>query len=132
MDKNDTFRKQLGAPYYFYSYSFTSYDLDSDGSNRKGLTSIFNNSAHLFKESSIRRPTSKIMIAEEVAALTPLDSPPGNQSIINDGRWVPDSDYLTVRHSGKADVSFADGHAQIVTWKIGLDPINSQGDLNGP
>jgi len=29
--------------------------------------------------------------------------------VVDDGRWVPDSNYLTVRHNKRADVNFADG-----------------------
>jgi len=36
---------------------------------------------------------------------------------------------LTIRHGGKADVTFADGHVQPVTPEFGNDPLNSQPDL---
>ncbi len=132
LDREDKFRKQLANPpgMYYYSYSMTSYDLQ-DGQNSRGMSSIFDaQGTHLFRHSSIRRPADKIMLAEEVAALTPADNPdPTYQNIIDDGRWVPTSNRLTRRHNGKADVGFADGHVLAVDWRFGTNVFNSRADL---
>jgi len=61
---------------------------------------------------------------EEPGTLNRRDSP-NQQSLIQDGRWVPNQDPLTLRHGGRADVAFADGHEQAVPWNFGQDPNNS-------
>jgi prepilin-type N-terminal cleavage/methylation domain-containing protein/prepilin-type processing-associated H-X9-DG protein len=120
-----------GGPYLF-SYSFTGYGLE-DGVNL-GMASVFTGEAPAltsapFKHSSIRDPSRKIMLAEEPGSLQPNDTPVGWLLVIQDGRWVPDTDVLTQRHSGKANVAFADGRAQAVDWRVGLDKANSRPDL---
>ena len=55
------------------------------------------------------------------------DAPP--PELIQDGRWMPDRDMLTVRHSGKANVTFADGHVTRADWQFGMNPTNSRPDL---
>lgn len=117
---------------YLYSYSFTSYEVDADGNN-PGMASNFSGTNSLvFKQSSVRNPTGKIMLAEEVASENPKDNPTG-ATVINDGRWVPVEgstiDPLTSRHGGKANVTFADGHAQLVDPVLGEDPANSNPGL---
>jgi prepilin-type N-terminal cleavage/methylation domain-containing protein/prepilin-type processing-associated H-X9-DG protein len=114
---------------YFPSYSMNSYDLSN---NRNiGMASIFNPAPFLFKLGSVRNPSGKIMLAEEQASHRKDESsdPGGTSSIINDGRWVPTGDIVTLRHNKKGDVAFADGHAQAVTPRFGLDQNNSRPDL---
>ena len=125
LDRNDSDRQLLGAPIYTNSYSVTSYNIES-GRN-PGMTSIFDAGAsYRFKHTAIRRPSSKIMLAEELTLLAPSENPGGSGQIINDGRWLPTSDDLTSRHKKKAEVSFADGHVQTVDWKFGRDENNSR------
>jgi prepilin-type N-terminal cleavage/methylation domain-containing protein/prepilin-type processing-associated H-X9-DG protein len=114
---------------YLFSYSFNGYGLDAD-KNNLGMSSIVDGQhEYIFKESSVRDPVKKIMLAEEPGTLSSKDSPDGK--IINDGRWVPSfltgfsTDMLTVRHSGKADVTFADGHVEVVTPQFGADTNNT-------
>jgi prepilin-type N-terminal cleavage/methylation domain-containing protein/prepilin-type processing-associated H-X9-DG protein len=124
MDRDDSGRIATGQPYYLFSYTMNSYG----GSPNAGMSSV---PGSPFRVSRIRRPAAKIMIAEEVSASKPGDTPPppiNYQAVVDDGRWVPDSNYLTVRHQKKADVNFADGHAQIVDYKFGILPINSHPD----
>jgi prepilin-type processing-associated H-X9-DG protein len=84
----------------------------------------------LFKAGAVRNPSQKIMLAEEPGSAAGWDSPDG--SIINDGRWVPGSgtglngDPLTIRHGGKADVTFADGHVEAETPEFGADANNNR------
>jgi prepilin-type N-terminal cleavage/methylation domain-containing protein/prepilin-type processing-associated H-X9-DG protein len=114
---------------YLYSYSLTGYGLS--GGNNVGISSVFTGStnhptAYLFKESGVRNPTLKIMLAEEPG----MAADSGNGSdVIYDGRWIPTGDPLTIRHNGNADVNFTDGHAQAVTPDFGADPANSEPDL---
>jgi prepilin-type N-terminal cleavage/methylation domain-containing protein/prepilin-type processing-associated H-X9-DG protein len=114
---------------YFFSYSMNSYDLS--GNRNIGMASIFNPAPFLFKLSAVRNPSGKIMLAEEQASHRKDESsdPGGTSAIINDGRWVPTGDIVTLRHNKKGDVAFADGHVQAVTPKFGLDQNNSRPDL---
>ena len=117
---------------YFFSYSMTGYGLDNDGNNL-GMTTVIESSggapaAYLFKEGNVKNPSSKIMLAEEPGTLGSRDSPGGN-SLIQDGRWVPNLDPLTIRHGGKADVTFGDDHVSLVTPAFAQEPVNSQPDL---
>ena len=140
MDTDDSQRVQEAASDpdngpYLYSYSMTSYNVistdDGNGNTRSmnpGMTSVFTSTENLpFKLSAVRKPVSKIMLAEEVASSSSRDNPTGFK-VINDGRWVPgdgDRDPLTARHNGRADVTFADGHVQAVNWEFGSDITNS-------
>jgi prepilin-type N-terminal cleavage/methylation domain-containing protein/prepilin-type processing-associated H-X9-DG protein len=128
LDNDDSQRAQEAASDpdsgpYLYSYSMTSYSLDN-GVN-PGMTSIFAGGQwHLFRQSSLRNPAGKIMFAEEVASAS--SDNPTRTKVINDGRWVPSElDPLTARHSGRAVVTFADGHVQAVPWEFGLNTNNS-------
>jgi prepilin-type N-terminal cleavage/methylation domain-containing protein len=130
LDKDDS--QRYSNPYLF-SYSFNGYGLDSDGNNR-GMSSVIRTSGattnkYLFKEGMVRNPALKIMLAEEPATLNSSDNPKGtNGFIINDGRWdVPDGDTLTIRHQGRADVTFADEHVLAVTPDAGAYTNNLSG-----
>jgi prepilin-type N-terminal cleavage/methylation domain-containing protein/prepilin-type processing-associated H-X9-DG protein len=118
---------------YLFSYSFNGYGLDAN-KNNFGMSTIIDASggspvAYLFKEGSVKSPANKIMLAEEPGSTASWDSPDGN--VINDGRWVPSNltgstgDLLTIRHGGKADVTFADGHVEAVTPDFGADTANN-------
>jgi prepilin-type N-terminal cleavage/methylation domain-containing protein/prepilin-type processing-associated H-X9-DG protein len=118
---------------YLFSYSFNGYGLDGDGINR-GMSSVVDTAGgaakkYPFNEAAVRNPSQKIMLAEEPGSAAGWDSPDGG--IINDGRWVPGSatalngDPLTIRHGGKADVTFADGHVEAVTPEFGADANNN-------
>ncbi len=113
---------------YLYSYSLTSYNV-ANGVD-PGMSSVFTGGENLpFKLSSVRNPSGKIMLAEEVASDGSSDNPTG-AAVINDGRWMPeDPDPLTARHNGKADVTFADGHVEPETSDFGDDITNSKPDL---
>jgi prepilin-type N-terminal cleavage/methylation domain-containing protein/prepilin-type processing-associated H-X9-DG protein len=133
LDKDDTVRVSLytdGAnDPYFFSYTMTSYSLS--GGQSPGVTSIKNGGNwHPFRQSMIRNPARKIAIAEEQTSTRPGEVSDPARNIVNDGRWVPTTgsggDVLTSRHNKKANVGFADGHAQSVPWKFGDDPANSQ------
>jgi prepilin-type processing-associated H-X9-DG protein len=113
---------------YLYSYSLTSFDAVGDVD--PGMSSVFTGGQSLpFKLSSVRNPSGKIMLAEEVASGSSRDNPTG-ASVINDGRWMPaDPDPLTARHNGRADVTFADGHVESETSDFGEDITNSKPGL---
>jgi len=138
LDRSDTDRNSIhysdGYGPYLFSYSFNGYGLDENGNNL-GMSSIIDTSqgtadVKLFKESEVRNSAKKIMLAEEPAALSSKDSPAGGR-IIDDGRWVPTpipgsrGDPLTIRHGGKADVTFGDGHVEAVTPAFATDTNNT-------
>jgi prepilin-type N-terminal cleavage/methylation domain-containing protein/prepilin-type processing-associated H-X9-DG protein len=129
---------------YLYSYSLTGYGMTNvetatgtpfalDGNLNLGMASVFTGSgatfkAFPFKQSRIKNPTAKIMLAEEPGSKSPKDQSMDG-GLIQDGRWMGDADPLTVRHGGKANVGFADGHSDNVKWNFGYDPANSRPDL---
>ena len=136
LDNNDHDRLDMSNPVYsdgygayFFSYSMTGYGAYSNSPNA-GMSSVFDPSgaAYLFKESAVHGPSQKIMLAEEPGSSAPKDSPDGISFIV-DGRWIPTADPLTIRHSGKADVTFADGHVAPVTPEFGTNIVNSMPDL---
>jgi prepilin-type N-terminal cleavage/methylation domain-containing protein/prepilin-type processing-associated H-X9-DG protein len=91
---------------YTYSYSL-------NGFGKKGMASyISRDRSMVFRNRyySIVNPSQKIMLAEEKGS--PTDGP--GSAVIDDGRWVPPGYPLTSRHSGNANVTFADGHVETV------------------
>jgi prepilin-type N-terminal cleavage/methylation domain-containing protein/prepilin-type processing-associated H-X9-DG protein len=115
---------------YFFSYSFTGYGLDANNRNI-GMSSVIDRKGnkYLFKDGGVKSPAQKIMLAEEPGSTNRNDNLIG-EKVINDGRWLPGQPLpLTIRHGGKADVTFADGHVQPVTPDFAGDLSNSQPDL---
>jgi prepilin-type N-terminal cleavage/methylation domain-containing protein/prepilin-type processing-associated H-X9-DG protein len=120
-DKDDSERKQQtdGNGPYFYSYSLVSRDLA--GTVNPGIASIYGSVGNFpFRAGTIKTPVKKLMVVEEQSNHKRGESPDvgGTSSIINDGRWVPGSDKITIRHQGRGDASFVDGHADTVRPKI--------------
>jgi prepilin-type N-terminal cleavage/methylation domain-containing protein/prepilin-type processing-associated H-X9-DG protein len=124
---------------YLFSYSFTGYGLDRTNRNI-GMSSVVDKKGriYLFKEDSVNNPSQKIMLAEEPGSTNRNDNPNSamsNPMPIEDGRWIPTElngnrgDPLTIRHGGKADVTFTDGHVEAVTPDFGADEANSEPDL---
>jgi prepilin-type N-terminal cleavage/methylation domain-containing protein/prepilin-type processing-associated H-X9-DG protein len=132
---------------YPASYSMTNFDPPATGAhNIHGMTSSFTLPSSTafqdpFKQSDVRNPVNKILIAEEAAYLTPDDAPAedialATPQVIDDGRFVPTSrtaytvakNYLTVRHGKKADVGFCDGHMEAVLWTVGTNAAHTQAD----
>jgi len=136
LDTSDTDRDNYsyGDNYgpYLFSYSMTGYGLDGDN-NDIGMSTVIDNSGvlHRFKEGQVKNPAGKIMLAEEPGSFAGWDNPDGNSTLINDGRWLPanGNDPLTIRHGGKADVTFTDGHVEPETPDFGADSANSEPDL---
>jgi prepilin-type processing-associated H-X9-DG protein len=150
MDVDDTQRivaAKAGKSPYSYSYGFTSFDLNN-GVNM-GMTSIVEGKTaatpkvYPFKQSSVVNPAGKIMAAEGVTSLLPNEAPPpslinaaaGWSPCLTSGRWEPYqspvyhtptgiNNYLTIRHNGRGDVSFADGHVQSEPWEFGTESNN--------
>ncbi len=85
--------------------------------------------ALVFKLASIKKPTVKIMLAEEQASKLPGEASDPTKNVMNDGRYVPPGDALTVRHNKRANVVLGDGHVMPVLPAYGLDKDNYQADL---
>jgi prepilin-type N-terminal cleavage/methylation domain-containing protein/prepilin-type processing-associated H-X9-DG protein len=127
LDKSDGGRIALGAPYYFYSYSFNSVVGEQyyTGGNLGFASVISIGGAQLFKTAQVRNPSNKIMLAEEPTLTTPAEMPPGYTRVIDDGQWAVGSipgaargnNTLTMRHSGRAEVQFGDGHARPASYR---------------
>lgn len=146
MDKELDFRwnvnyGDLEGP-YLYSYSFTGYGLRDggeadvmglDGDRNMGMASVFtgdpnNPTSFPFRESSVRNPSEKIMLAEEPGTDNPRENPVFN--FIQDGRWTPATgDALTKRHQGNGNVTFGDGHVDAVSWQYATNEAHSRPDL---
>jgi prepilin-type N-terminal cleavage/methylation domain-containing protein/prepilin-type processing-associated H-X9-DG protein len=128
---------------YLYSYTFNSYGLIQDNGDTSfdegqnyGMSSIFTGDinapkAYRFRQSRINNPSSKYMLVEEPGSTNPKDGPDSGGFLFpRDGRWQPQAgDGLTLRHGGKADIVFADGHVAPARWQTCDDPVNSRPDL---
>ena len=101
-------KKNPGVEQYFYSYS-----LNAHGD--AGMASFIARDRALIilnKQTTIRNPSGKIMLAEEKGA---ANDGPGT-AVIDDGRWLPPGYPLTSRHSKRANVTMADGHLETVPF----------------
>jgi prepilin-type N-terminal cleavage/methylation domain-containing protein/prepilin-type processing-associated H-X9-DG protein len=115
MDLDNSARiAQNGADIYGYSYTMVSYNLD--GNINHGMTSL---PSHPFKQTSIKRSVDKLMFVEEQSSLRRDDASNPAGGVVTDGRWLPTSDPLTIRHGKKFDASYADGHVSA------QKPVNS-------
>jgi len=126
MDKDSTARSTA----YLYSYSVNGF---SSGPGAKEMASTWTGAtpnnwipARLI---SVVRPSGKIMLAEEPAS--PADVPTGYPAtdIVDDGRWdggngIGKGNTITIRHNGRGNANFADGHAEIVDYKFASSTNN--------
>lgn len=142
-DRNDAWRRSQGNAAYWYSYTLNGIGYQYGDNLDHGMGSSSGYAA--FKSSGIRRPSNKMMLAEEPA--TPSnqpgsDAPPGGKFITvggvtytlpnpvaaaDDGRWEvfrngQPNNSLTTRHRGRADVGFVDGHVQAAFYTQAMDP----------
>ena len=128
LDRN--IRDEAAAPHGPYLYSYTLNSFDHAG-RAVGMASIFdgpdaNPTPYIFKHGNIKRPTDKIMLVDERSGRSALETIDPTLrtggSTVNDGRWVPgpdSGDVITSRHNKKGCVNFADGHADLVSYKLG-------------
>lgn len=141
MDTDNSWRKSgnvdtyngFPEPYNF-SYEITSYNLtNANAGPDPGVATIINSAGlpFYFKATQIRNPAGKILVPEPCASLTPGDAPPIDTTwAMVCGRWEPFNggklnNYLTCRHSGRANCGFSDGHADLVPWQFGTNAYNS-------
>lgn len=132
MDRDDSQRlaeNTDGQGPYYYSYSLNS--IVSGGVNH-GMASVIDKASGLasrFKLGAVRNPAEKIMLAEEQSTRKPGEASDVTKNVINDGRWVPPGDALSLRHNRRANVSFADGHVAPVFPSFANNITNCQADL---
>ena len=108
-----------GTEIFGYSYTMTSYSLD--GTVNHGMTSL---PAYPFKQPSIKKPVNKLMFVEEQTSQRRDEASNPTGGVVNDGRWLPPNDSLTIRHSKKSDAAYADGHV------VAMKTIVDTADLN--
>jgi prepilin-type N-terminal cleavage/methylation domain-containing protein/prepilin-type processing-associated H-X9-DG protein len=139
LDKDDTQRKKNGTDAYNYSYTVNGY---ADGARPNANTGVASTYALSLGGSpaftpsklvNIRNPSNKILLAEEPAGPTdtPVTIPAYGTAGADDGRWLPQpsigsGNTITIRHRGKGNSNFCDGHAQVVDYKFAsiLDHID--------
>ena len=108
---------ELWTPFYNYSYSLNQ---AGDGQTTFGAASTWIPGTWVpFKYTKIRHPSDLIMLAEEPSDITAAEMPPGGPyKILDDGRWAAGVNTITLRHGGKGNVTFADGHAEQVVYTL--------------
>jgi prepilin-type N-terminal cleavage/methylation domain-containing protein/prepilin-type processing-associated H-X9-DG protein len=109
------------TPYYNYSYSLNS---QGDGVTTFGMASQWTSCSTWvpFKYSRTRHPSDVIMLAEEPTDRTPNEMPPGYTTIVDDGRWLPGPNPITMRHNKRGNAAFADGHSEKMDYQNALLP----------
>ncbi len=131
LDRDDSGRMANGPPYYYFSYSLNcvTSDFGDQGNGNLGFASTYTPGGTLraFKGNQVRNPSLKIMLAEEPSSKQPSEMPPGYSSVVDDGQWAVRNlglglnqkvdNTLTMRHTRKAEVQFADGHARAASYK---------------
>ncbi len=99
-------QQNMSQELYTYSYSLNAHSMGGMASyiSQDRSMKFFN------KRGAVVNPSHKIMLAEEKGS---AEDGPGS-AFIDDGRWQPLGYPLTMRHSGRANVAFADGHVEAV------------------
>ena len=104
--REHAWKQNMSSEQYIYSYSLNAFSECGMASYiSKDRSMIFLN-----RHSRIINPSQKIMLAEEKGSAA--DGP--GSAVIDDGRWLPPGYPLSVRHSGRANVAFADSHVETV------------------
>ncbi|HTB85408.1 MAG TPA: prepilin-type N-terminal cleavage/methylation domain-containing protein [Candidatus Sulfotelmatobacter sp.] len=121
------------TPIYEYSYSVNGMGNPTGTPQTFGFASTWlgpNNSWVPFKYTRALHPGNLIMLAEECTDITAAEMQPVNTyKIIDDGRWEPGPNSITVRHNGKGNVTFADGHSERVDGPTALQAQNDNPNL---
>jgi prepilin-type N-terminal cleavage/methylation domain-containing protein/prepilin-type processing-associated H-X9-DG protein len=118
-----------------YPYSYTL----NRQKNSVGIASSYDESGRFqaYKISSVLKGATKIMLAEEpthTGTSGYVDTPPGSPTYIaDDGHWEPPdlpaqdggNNTITVRHRGKGEVNFCDGHAEAEDYQFASQGLNN-------
>ncbi len=104
--REQAWQQNMHRELYTYSYSLNAH-------SQSGMASYISQDRSMMfrnKLSAVVNPAHKIMLAEEKGS---ANDGPGSV-FIDDGRWQPLGYPLTMRHAGKANVTFADGRVEAV------------------
>ena len=110
-----------------YHYSYTMNGFVNAAGQLAGCGSTYASGSGSFmpkKSTNIRRPSDKIMLAEEPVSTTDIPAGFPSTAYADDGRWLPGPNTVTTRHNKRGNANFADGHAQPVDAKFANDPNN--------
>ena len=136
MDINNTSRNAAGLNQYDYSYTANGYQY------AQGSTEVFSTYNSLnppswvpSKLSGVLHPVNILMLVEEpewtgdIPPACLAVNPTPSAFISDDGRWLPGSgvgngNTIAIRHSGRGNANFVDGHAQPVDYIFGADSNN--------
>jgi prepilin-type N-terminal cleavage/methylation domain-containing protein/prepilin-type processing-associated H-X9-DG protein len=120
-DLNNTGRINNSPPSaYYWSYSINGQGNPTGSPATYGVASSWNGYPYQsggwvpYKVTSVRHPANIIMLIEEPVSKLPAEMPAGSFTIIDDGRWVPGQNTITLRHDRRGNVNFVDGHSQNV------------------
>jgi prepilin-type N-terminal cleavage/methylation domain-containing protein/prepilin-type processing-associated H-X9-DG protein len=108
-----------------WNFSYTMNGYVKTGGELAGCGSTYASGSGTYaarKLTSIRRPTNKIMLAEEPVSTQDIPAGFPSTAYADDGRWVPGPNTITTRHNKRGNANFADGHAQPVDAKFAQDP----------
>jgi len=119
-DINESGRKNNTGwtPTYEYSYSVNGMGNPAGTPPTYGFASMWDTTTAQwipFKYTRARHPGDLIMLAEEPTDISGTEMQPANSfKMLDDGRWEPGPNGITMRHSNKGNVTFADGHSERV------------------
>jgi len=108
-----------------WNFSYTMNGYVKTGGELAGCGSTYASGSGAYaarKLTSIRRPTDKILLAEEPVSTQDIPTGYPSTAYADDGRWLPGPNTITTRHSKRGNANFADGHAQSVDAKFASDP----------
>ena len=115
-----------------YPYSYT---LNKQKNVKAGIASEYvNGQFAAYKITSVRMAATKILLAEEpthAAGYADMPPDPNYAFTADDGHWQPPdlplqdggNNSITVRHKGKGNVNFCDGHAEMEDYKFANQAI---------
>jgi len=122
MDKDGNGRETV------YPYSYTA----NKQSSIPGITSEYVNGVFSpYKITAVRRASAKILLVEEPTSPSdlPKTTPPGlYTTLADDGRWEPPPtghNIISIRHKGRGNVNFCDGHAETKDYLFAQIPENN-------
>jgi prepilin-type N-terminal cleavage/methylation domain-containing protein/prepilin-type processing-associated H-X9-DG protein len=107
-----------------WNFSYTMNGYVKSGGELAGCGSTYASGSGAFmakKLTSIRRPSDKILLAEEPVSTQEIPAGYPSTAFADDGRWVPGPtgpNTVTTRHNRRGNANFADGHAKPVDAKF--------------
>jgi prepilin-type N-terminal cleavage/methylation domain-containing protein/prepilin-type processing-associated H-X9-DG protein len=129
-DKENSAERMAFTPPYLYSYSFNCIGFLGGVNLGMGLQwDIGGANPQRYKHTQIRRPSEKIMLAEEPASNKERPGT-GAAGLVDDGRWAPKianatGNAFSLRHTTRGgNANFADGHSELLRWQVATNQAN--------